>query len=181
MKIKEPELFAQVQIFGGGQHSLRSLLQSLVYNRQAPYAVPICTPAKAGQIRHGSFSPKGSRPMPQVLRHKKRMDSIAIHSFYWRRTWDSNPRGCYTLLAFQASSLATRSILHMANCCFLFSSATVNRLPHMATLCKQNFLFFCIFLFCGRKLPSEPCRKQSQYYDQNNAAYEIKCHIYAIP
>ena len=30
----------------------------------------------------------------------------------WRRAWDSNPRGCYALLAFQASSLATRSTLH---------------------------------------------------------------------
>lgn len=29
----------------------------------------------------------------------------------WRRTWDSNPRGCYTLLDFQSSSLAARSIL----------------------------------------------------------------------
>ena len=115
---RKTEVISHFRTIGGGQHSLRSLLQSLVYNRQAPYAVPICTPAKARQIRHGTFSPKGSRPMPQVLRHKKRMDSIAIHSFYWRRTWDSNPRGCYTLLAFQASSLATRSILHMANCCF---------------------------------------------------------------
>ena len=31
----------------------------------------------------------------------------------WRRTWDSNPRGCYTLLDFQSSSLATRSILQV--------------------------------------------------------------------
>ena len=31
--------------------------------------------------------------------------------YLWRRTWDSNPRGCYTLLDFQSSSLAARSIL----------------------------------------------------------------------
>ena len=62
---------------------------------------------------------------------KKEWIALLSILFYWRRTWDSNPRGCYTLLAFQASSLATRSILHMANCCFLFSSATVNRLPHL--------------------------------------------------
>ena len=30
---------------------------------------------------------------------------------FWRRAWDSNPRGFNTLLAFQASSLATRSTL----------------------------------------------------------------------
>ena len=40
----------------------------------------------------------------------------------WRRTWDSNPRGCYTLLAFQASSLATRSILHTVIYLFSFRS-----------------------------------------------------------
>lgn len=34
----------------------------------------------------------------------------------WRRTWDSNPRGCYTLLPFQGSSLATRSILQIFGC-----------------------------------------------------------------
>ena len=33
--------------------------------------------------------------------------------YLWRRTWDSNPRGCYTLLDFQSSSLATRSILQV--------------------------------------------------------------------
>ena len=50
---------------------------------------------------------------------KKEWIALLSILFYWRRTWDSNPRGCYTLLAFQASSLATRSILHMANCCFI--------------------------------------------------------------
>lgn len=42
---------------------------------------------------------------------KKRAASKSCST--WRRTWDSNPRGCYTLLAFQASSLATRSILRI--------------------------------------------------------------------
>ena len=42
----------------------------------------------------------------------KRTWAFHSGSNFWRRTWDSNPRGCYTLLAFQASSLATRSILH---------------------------------------------------------------------
>ena len=50
--------------------------------------------------------------------------------FMWRRAWDSNPRGCYTLLAFQASSLATRSTLR-ANCVLrdmeaLFRAVTVS-------------------------------------------------------
>ena len=35
---------------------------------------------------------------------------------FWRRAWDSNPRGFNTLLAFQASSLATRSTLHRPEC-----------------------------------------------------------------
>ena len=38
---------------------------------------------------------------------------IAHLRLVWRRTWDSNPRGCYTLLDFQSSSLATRSILQV--------------------------------------------------------------------
>ena len=50
-------------------------------------------------------------PDPLEL-HKKRAASKSCS--IWRRTWDSNPRGCYTLLAFQASSLATRSILHIS-------------------------------------------------------------------
>ena len=44
---------------------------------------------------------------------KKKNSACSTLFFIWRRTWDSNPRGCYTLLAFQASSLATRSILHI--------------------------------------------------------------------
>ena len=43
---------------------------------------------------------------------KKEWIALLSILFYWRRTWDSNPRGCYTLLAFQASSLAARSTLH---------------------------------------------------------------------
>ena len=45
---------------------------------------------------------------------KKKNSACSTLFFIWRRTWDSNPRGCYTLLAFQASSLATRSILRIA-------------------------------------------------------------------
>ena len=43
----------------------------------------------------------------------KNPETVEISGKYWRRAWDSNPRGCYTLLAFQASSLATRSILRV--------------------------------------------------------------------
>ena len=43
----------------------------------------------------------------------KARSTFAASLSFWRRTWDSNPRGCYTLLAFQASSLATRSILRV--------------------------------------------------------------------
>lgn len=43
--------------------------------------------------------------------NKKNLETIKLQGFQWRRTWDSNPRGCYTLLDFQSSSLAARSIL----------------------------------------------------------------------
>ena len=36
--------------------ALHSLLHSFAYSRQTHYAVLICTPAKAGQIRHGTLS-----------------------------------------------------------------------------------------------------------------------------
>ena len=38
---------------------------------------------------------------------------VFLPASFWRRTWDSNPRGCYTLLDFQSSSLAARSILRI--------------------------------------------------------------------
>ena len=45
--------------------------------------------------------------------YKKQNNTPKGVIFIWRRTWDSNPRGCYTLLDFQSSSLATRSILQV--------------------------------------------------------------------
>lgn len=57
--------------------------------------------------------------------------------FFWRRTRDSNPRGCYTLLAFQASSLATRSILHSCpSVSQIGPLGALNNLPYNAGLCK---------------------------------------------
>ncbi len=52
------------------------------------------------QLSHGSIYEDTLRiyPCPRII---------------WRRTRDSNPRGCYTLLDFQSSPLATRSILHI--------------------------------------------------------------------
>ena len=47
------------------------------------------------------------------FRQKRRNGSDRSLPSVWRRTWDSNPRGCYTLLDFQSSSLATRSILQV--------------------------------------------------------------------
>ena len=44
---------------------------------------------------------------------KNKMTPKRVSFCLWRRTWDSNPRGCYTLLDFQSSSLATRSILQV--------------------------------------------------------------------
>ncbi len=47
--------------------------------------------------------------------YARALSGSSPHSFFflfWRRTRDSNPRGCYALLDFQSSSLATRSILH---------------------------------------------------------------------
>ena len=45
------------------------------------------------------------------FQQKRKNGSEKSLPFAWRRTWDSNPRGCYTLLDFQSSSLAARSIL----------------------------------------------------------------------
>lgn len=61
--------------------------------------------------RIAGLSPYSPWVLAYVLDNKK--DELNARLF-WRRTWDSNPRGCYTLLAFQASSLATRSILQMS-------------------------------------------------------------------
>ena len=47
------------------------------------------------------------------FRQKRRNGSDRSLPSVWRRTWDSNPRGCYTLLDFQSSSLATRSTLYI--------------------------------------------------------------------
>ena len=61
----------------------------------------------------GGPEPRNSLQSPDPLElHEKRAAPKSCS--FWRRTWDSNPRGCYTLLAFQASSLATRSILHIS-------------------------------------------------------------------
>ena len=56
---------------------------------------------------------KARKPLQllEPLQLQEKRDLVQV-SRLWRRTRDSNPRGCYTLLAFQASSLATRSILH---------------------------------------------------------------------
>ena len=53
----------------------------------------------------------GRSPYSLKFRQKRRNGSDCALPFRWRRTWDSNPRGCYTLLDFQSSSLAARSIL----------------------------------------------------------------------
>ena len=47
---------------------------------------------------------------------KNKITPQRVLFYLWRRTWDSNPRGCYTLLDFQSSSLATRSILQIICC-----------------------------------------------------------------
>ena len=52
-------------------------------------------------------------PYPLKFQQKRRNGSDRSLPSVWRRTWDSNPRGCYTLLDFQSSSLATRSILQV--------------------------------------------------------------------
>lgn len=54
----------------------------------------------------------GSRPILFCKKREKRDQKASLFAL-WRRAWDSNPRGCYTLLAFQASSLATRSTLRI--------------------------------------------------------------------
>ena len=69
----------------------------------------------------------GSSPLIIVLIKKKR--PVQVSCSLWRRMWDSNPRGFHTLLAFQASSLAARSILQ----------GTYNNLSQCQMFCKCNF------------------------------------------
>ena len=71
-----------------------------------------------------------------IFRQKIKRDLFGL-SFFWRRTRDSNPRGCYTLLAFQASSLATRSILRIAiHLPFARHSYNISK---KSQLCKKYF------------------------------------------
>ena len=80
---------------------------------------------------------------------KRHRNSIKITVALWRRTWDSNPRGCYTLLDFQSSSLATRSILQIICCSMLDDIApksTLFTLPHIDGFCKEKICIFeCFF------------------------------------
>ena len=104
--------------YDGGQRAARcaSLLQSSGYSRRIPYAVAFSgrslrSPGKsAWDILAHSVSPS---PIQSFAKNKTTPEWTLFY-FLWRRTWDSNPRGCYTLLAFQASSLATRSILQVS-------------------------------------------------------------------
>ena len=75
-----------------------------------------CTPTlrvDRAQRRDGTRT--ACRGFESDLSSAKEKREVLPPFFLWRRTWDSNPRGCYTLLAFQASSLATRSILQGLN------------------------------------------------------------------
>ena len=104
--------------FGGGQHSaLRApfLFATECYSRIPAHSLSHFhskSPLALWENAHGTFSP--TRGFVQYIPPKQKRRAIARLSF-WRRTWDSNPRGCYTLLDFQSSSLATRSILQIAS------------------------------------------------------------------
>ncbi len=86
------------------------------YDRKMDLSVEVCC-MENKKMRMGLSHPLrgfSSQSIFQIIK-KELPDWIVLFSL-WRRTWDSNPRGCYTLLDFQSSSLATRSILHMWLC-----------------------------------------------------------------
>ena len=62
-------------------------------------------------LSHCGCALTGPSPIFRTENRKKTYLARQVF-FYWRRTWDSNPRGVAALLDFQSSSLATRSILH---------------------------------------------------------------------
>ena len=91
-----------------------SLLRSQAYIRFARFAVPFSKPAEAGENGLGTFSPAPRVRSESIRSDKHKKTGIMPVFCAWRRARDSNPRGCYTLLAFQASSLATRSTLQVS-------------------------------------------------------------------
>ena len=98
-------------------------------------------PSGAPEGTFASFS-LGRRFTPQtaqtlVIPMKKRPQWV---SSLWRRTRDSNPRGCYTLLAFQASSLATRSILHAARIIYQICVSVSSVIPKQSGEFPDNKL-----------------------------------------
>ncbi len=119
-----------------------------------PYAAcfAICRPAPSLPFRLGPRPTQQSTGLsrftgmpfrvrvPADLYSFKKTHARFGRVFFWRRTWDSNPRGCYALLAFQASSLATRSILH--DCPkHLKTLSAINNLPQKKELCKYKLPF----------------------------------------
>ena len=89
---------------------------------------------------HGSESPRHSQ--------KNKITPARVSFCFWRRTWDSNPRGCYTLLDFQSSSLATRSILQII-CCSM---------PNEIAKTYSSEKHLINFTTCRRILQGEFCR-----------------------
>ena len=74
---------------------------------------------------------------PYVFFTIKKHPDMCRGALLWRRTRDSNPRGSYALLAFQASSLATRSILRIAVTCRTYQRRSYI-LSYRRHECNQN-------------------------------------------
>ena len=123
---------------------LRSLLSSCFSSFAqifARSALPFCIAGKALRKMGMGLS----HPLPWVRAgHHLKITKERLKPFfcYWRRTWDSNPRGVAALLDFQSSSLATRSILR-GN--IESKINTLTNLPQSSCFCK-SFLAYLIWI-----------------------------------
>ena len=76
----------------------------------------VCTLCDAHQEKRLKRAEEAKKKRDETIREIIEKNHKRCFMIIWRRTWDSNPRGCYTLLDFQSSSLATRSILRVSYC-----------------------------------------------------------------
>ena len=94
---------SRVTAFMSGGHGTHPFLRKVCRLRPLRRARPVKV--------HRTFMPsQASSPIPSYEKQNRTQKRPVL---LWRRAWDSNPRGLSALLAFQASSLATRSTLRV--------------------------------------------------------------------
>ena len=76
----------------------------------------VCRPALAIGVLGPWGSTGASSPFGFESLADNKKDRCGCNGQNWQRARDSNPQGCYALLAFQASSLAIRSTLCIMLC-----------------------------------------------------------------